>query len=616
MQKITTFHICAIFLGLSLSGCGSKDLPEPQLTPISSVVTSTPTAPNQSPISLYINGARLLVDTPAYLEDEIIYIPGQEVFDALGYLTYIITDNGIHYIGGMKYTQDEKWTKFHIEFGSKDGIIDPGLSSQTTITFDAPAKYENGKAMLPLKFVDSNPGIAVSFNPINRRIDIKSGKRNHDFNLQKGTNFDAVIFKHLRSDQLSDNRIADLANGLSMVDFIWESKGNSDFLSLHDHVNCGTKRWNLTINNIDWEPDNWDVSEINIDSRYRPFYEKLNQQGILLSYNLIFKDKDFIHSGGSLGYPRFKKEAEIQRYLDYVRSTSRYFKGLIEYYEIWNEPNIQGRGQYIEPNDYINLVKRTIPVIREEDPNAKISVGQTTQFDDPESREYTYALIKSDLMPIVDAISLHTLFWNSPEHESEFYYNYPDLLRDVKQTAWAHGFKGEFIGSEGNYSPNLSEDMIGRVPKYSNFQAGFYASRGNVTNLGLGFSGGYFGLSSGDGPAFNMICNLNTIFVGAQPAEIAVEIESSAEKTMSYGFILPNNDVLIAIWNDGIITGYETEETANLRVEGFPDFKVQAIDILNNFEQMISSTTEQGFLKIENLVIKDYPIILKLSPER
>jgi hypothetical protein len=579
-------------------------------------ILPTPTEVESTPITLYINGARLPLETPPYLENGDIYVPGQEVFDALGYLTYIVMDTSDPYIGGLKYSSDDTLTKFHINFGSKEGVIDPGLATERFISFHAPAKYEGGKVMLLLAFIAANPGINTSYDQTSHRIDINSGQSIASFNLQEGVPFDASIFKNLTSDQLADNRIGALANGLSMDNFAWEKDGNSDHLSVSEQVNCGIKHWNLTINNLDWEPENWDVSEFEIDPRYRSFYEQLTRQGLILTYNLIFKDKDFIKAGGVSGYPRFKNETDVQRYLDYVRTTVHYFKGVVTYYEIWNEQNIQGTGQYIEPNDYINLVKRVVPIIREEDPAAKISVGQTTQFDDPASRAYTFQIIESDLMPIVDAIALHTLFWDSPEHESDFYYEYPDLLLEVKETALAHGFKGEFIGSEGNYTPDVPADMQGRVPDYTNLQAGIYASRGSITNLGLGFSGGNYGIGSGNEPAYTMICNLATIFAGAMPQEMEVEIQSSAERIKHYGFSLPSGDSLLAVWTDGVAEEFDQGEKSDIKITDFQNYTVAAIDILNSMEQKINSTTEQNTLVIKNLLIRDYPIILRLSPKK
>ena len=156
--------------------------------------------------------------------------------------------------------------------------------------------------------------------------------------------------------------------------------------------------------------------------------------------------------------------------------------------------------------------------------------------------------------------------------------------------------------------------MIGRVPIYSNLQAGIYATRGNITHLGLGFSGGNYGIGSDEGIAYKMICNLATIFAGAQPQEVEVDIQSSAEKIRYYGFSLSNGDSLIAVWTDGAAKEFDPGEKADIKLRVKND-TVSAIDILNSMEQEIYSTTEQDSLDIDNLLIKDYPIILRLSPE-
>ncbi len=199
------------------------------------------------------------------------------------------------------------------------------------------------------------------------------------------------------------------------------------------------QRASVTINDQDWEPENWNVSEMQVSKADDDFYTQLHNNGIILTYNLIFKDKDFQRQGGKLNYPRFKDEGEIQRYLDFVRFTVKHFKGRVKYYEMWNEQNIQGSGQYIEPEDYIRVVKRAAPIIRQADPNAKIAVGCATAYSDARSQEYTLKIITSDLMPLVDVVAIHAPFWESPEYLSNFYYDYPQILENIKKNgmgAW------------------------------------------------------------------------------------------------------------------------------------------------------------------------------------
>ena len=62
----------------------------------------------------------------------------------------------------------------------------------------------------------------------------------------------------------------------------------------------------------------------------------------------------------------------------YVRALAKRYKGKVTHWEIWNEPNIKHFWQPSTPNadDYLELVKLTGGVIREEIPDAKI--GGTT----------------------------------------------------------------------------------------------------------------------------------------------------------------------------------------------------------------------------------------------
>ena len=45
-------------------------------------------------------------------------------------------------------------------------------------------------------------------------------------------------------------------------------------------------------------------------------------------------------------------------------------------------------------------------------------------------------------MPLVDAVSWHPMFAASPEFHSDYYYDYPAKVQQIKDTASAHGFAG------------------------------------------------------------------------------------------------------------------------------------------------------------------------------
>jgi hypothetical protein len=109
------------------------------------------------------------------------------------------------------------------------------------------------------------------------------------------------------------------------------------------------------------------------------------------------------------------------------------------------------------------------------------------------------------------------------------------------------------------------------------------------------------------------IRNLNTVLAGNKPLEIPVEIESDATNLMSFGFSLPNGDRLFALWTDGVAVDDDPGVPATLTFPGTSAQKVIGIDVLHGFEQELIFEIVNGNLVIRNFLIKDYPIILRLS---
>lgn len=94
-----------------------------------------------------------------------------------------------------------------------------------------------------------------------------------------------------------------------------------------------------------------------------------------------------------------------------MRFIVRHFKDRVQYFEIWNEPTIRDSVQWIEVEDYINLVRRAVPVIREEYPEAKIVVGGTSYLIFPGEQEYLFTILRSEVMPLVKSRSVLRRSW-------------------------------------------------------------------------------------------------------------------------------------------------------------------------------------------------------------
>ena len=108
--------------------------------------------------------------------------------------------------------------------------------------------------------------------------------------------------------------------------------------------------------------------------------------------------------------------------------------------------------------------------------------------------------------------------------------------------------------------------------------------------------------------------NLCTIMTGVEPVSLSIEIESNAENIKSYAFSLPNGDKLLALWTDGVAVDNDPGIEATLTLPGFSAQKVIGIDVLNGFVQQMITSVEGGNLVISNLLVRDYPIILRLTP--
>ena len=374
----------------------------------------------------------------------------------------------------------------------------------------------------------------------------------------------------------------------------------------------GVKRFRLSINCNEVVGVDWSQDEFSVDPDHDEFINDLVANNIQLTYTLSFWDI------GGTGTPctRFQTEEEIRRYLDYVEFIIDHFGDNIRYYEIWNEPDNMTCHQGIKVDDYIELVRRTDEFIQYRYPDEydeiKIQVGGTAGLSSPDSQHYLFEIIQSDIMPRVDVISWHPFYGESPEYKPDYYYRYPELVREIKQTAEAHGFSGEYEADEMNWRPRWDPDTD-HFSDYSEITATKYWVRGILTNLGLDVTAGNLQFQHYWGLASSAAHNLSTVMAGNEPIDLPVTIQSEATYVVSYGFSLPNGDRLLAVWNDGIANDYDAGIPSKLEIPGFGSWNATGIDVLHGFEQVLETRKENYALIIDDFLLKDYPIIIRLS---
>lgn len=418
------------------------------------------------------------------------------------------------------------------------------------------------------------------------------------------------------SKELEDNRIGTHTSHLWHPEYDPEIFPDS-VLDTKYIFELGLKRIRLAINDVDSYRVDWSKPELSIDPSHDDFITSLADNGITITYVLSFWDTEYVAQGGEVRYPRFKTEEEIQRYLDFVQFIVHHFKDRIQYYEIWNEPNIEDTIQWIEVDDYINLVERAVPVIREEYPEAKIVVGGVSYIREPDCYDYLLGILRSDdIMPLVDVISFHSMYGTSPEYDlhRQYYYNYSSLIQEIKDTASAHGFTGEYVADELSWM--TPECVAYPYTYYSETVAAKYYARGIMMNLGIDVIVSQFYAVAEEHPMqiVNTIRNLATVMAGNKPTELSIEIESEAENIKSYTFSLSNGDKLIALWTDGVAVDEDPGVEATLTVPNFLAEKVESIDVLEGYQQDVVINNKDEDLIIEGLIVRDYPMVLRITP--
>jgi hypothetical protein len=427
--------------------------------------------------------------------------------------------------------------------------------------------------------------------------------------FQTGNTQTITQFQTKTSEELEDNRIGDMR----VLDVFTEDYAE-EFV---DHINdVGLKRTRLSIDWFDWDEivENGAYSKYHIYPSQSKVITDLKSKGIKVKYTLLFWDSKApsFTEDEEQEYSRFKTEEEIERYLNYVKFIVSNFKGRIEYYEILNEQNhCEGTQQNVKLSDYINLVKRVIPVIREEDPNAKIVAGSVADLRQAPFREYFLGFIKSDVMPLVDGISFHPMYGVSPEHYvlRQYYQDYPSFMQEIKRTASAHGFRGEYFVDELVWRTPIDSNPD-EIWMYSETKATKYYARGIVMNLGMDLTTGIALGSQEELPLMvGAIKNLATVMAGTKPTKMPIKIQSEATNIRNYTFSLSNGDNLIALWTDGVAVDGDPAVNADLIFDGFTGKDIVAIDVLNGYQQTL--VTDGSIIK--NLIVRDYPLILRIS---
>jgi hypothetical protein len=325
-------------------------------------------------------------------------------------------------------------------------------------------------------------------------------------------------------------------------------------------------------------------------------------------------------SGGTINHDRLSTEEETERYLAYVKMVVTGLKGLVDSYELWNEPDVSyDFYQRITPEDYIRVARRAIPLIKEIDPQAKIVLVSTGSYIDENTQEYSLKILRSDVVALADAISLHTVNNDaSPVFHSEYYYGYDAMWNNIKQIAKANGFHGEYDADELNYRSNYSLNSLqpetGDYHPYEPEIAAKYIGRMIAINLGLDISVGTSGTNANARPfEGKMIRNMAYLLDGLHASSFPVSVKSESKLIRYYTFVDDGGNKYIVIWDDGAAKVVSDNFPGSITVGDTTAVSVTAIDPFYSTMQKMKFANNENEVLLNGINMTDSPVIYKIE---
>ena len=423
--------------------------------------------------------------------------------------------------------------------------------------------------------------------------------------LQVGDRHPPVRLVARPSNDLAPNR-------LSTHDWFYGARISLCTQMASDWRVLGFKRVRLSFDEpeVPYDPA---TSELSISPEEDACIDALNASGIAVTYAMSFWDKQYQAGGGKLPCSRFQTEGEIARYLDYVRFIVGHFKGRVEAFQIWGEPDNTACQQGIKVADYIALVKRTAPVIRATDPGAKIAAPGTQGLYVPRFLAYLHTFLRSDAVRLVDIVAWHPFYGQSPAYPdvAGYYRSYPALVATLKKTAEAAGFRGEYRADEITFRTHQTA-LADQPWEYDEVTTAKYYARSIVMHLGLDVGAGV-GLDTRLAIDSSVIANLATVLAGAESAQLPIRVTTSQRPVATAAFTLSDGSRLVAVWNDGITGASKDVGTATVELPGQTVSKVVAVDVLNGVEQEVDFSQQPTGIVIRDLNLRDYPILLRVK---
>ncbi len=373
-----------------------------------------------------------------------------------------------------------------------------------------------------------------------------------------------------------------------------------------------------------------------------------------LCYGHGLYDEDAAKVFGAAGCPPTKTPEQIEAWDKYVSALTKHFKGRIQWYEVWNEPDgIWCWKHGVNGTEYGNFVTRTAKAVKAGDPDAKIIFGSLCL----RSLKWLTEVLETGCAQYVDALTYHAY---SPHEERG--YDRVDALRALVQS-----YNPNILIIQGETGTQSRSDGAGALKgaawtplkqaKYlaRHFMADFksdvmFASYFSCMDMIEALAGvvgdkstymdfGYFGVLGADfnedgiatgnytpKPSYYTLQTIASIFREEFTlAKLPIDSFTTNSPRLlrgddpfhgdiqSVGFRKPNGSAAFAYWKASELLTTTYESTISLELSALPD-KITLVSLLDGtIYRLPDSQVEDagnGYKKLINLPLRDYPLLL------
>lgn len=357
---------------------------------------------------------------------------------------------------------------------------------------------------------------------------------------------------------------------------------------------------------------------------------------------------------GAVGVPPIFTEEQKQAWHRYVVAFAQHFRGRVQWYEVWNEPDGVWCWKH-GPNgsEYGAFVVATAAAVRQGDPTAKLMGGSTCLRD----LAWLTDVFATGAAECIDWLTYHA--YDPDERLCR------DRVSALRALCKLHNPKLEVVQGEtgaqsrsdgagalagGAWTPrrqakfvarHVLADLLDGMPLTSYFSSldMIEALNGTVGNKASYLDYGYFGVLGadfdGDGiatgeytpkPSYRTLQALASIFredfsATALPLQFRLGVDS--RRTMMRedlptdlvhgGFRKPNGSAAFVYWKSTNLMTTDYEATVSLQSSGLPA-DVRLVDLLDGTVYTLPPSIRQdagrGVLAFAGLPLRDYPLLL------